>query len=184
MMMDASGCSLPDLHHGLDAVHAARHFQIDEVDGVVARPAPSPAPRAPEAAVSTQIAVLPQPGGQRFAHHFFVVDYQDLPVGLHVVCDSLEPRSRRAAQAAQYAACFRSICRMPVESDMAQPRSAQCTSPNRWPDSCSTSLQRPFEQDSADRAAARRIPGAGAPARPRRPGRPTAPARRQTSAPG
>ena len=35
----------PDLHHGLDAVHAAGHLQVDEVDGVVARPRPSPPPR-------------------------------------------------------------------------------------------------------------------------------------------
>jgi hypothetical protein len=36
MMIDASGVQAPDLHHGLDAVHAAGHLQIHEVDGVVA----------------------------------------------------------------------------------------------------------------------------------------------------
>jgi hypothetical protein len=36
MMMDASGVQAADLHHGLDAVHAAGHFQIHEIDGVVA----------------------------------------------------------------------------------------------------------------------------------------------------
>ena len=45
---------LADLHHGLDAIHAARHFQVDEIDGVVRLASPWPAPRRPEAAVSTR----------------------------------------------------------------------------------------------------------------------------------
>ena len=35
--------------------------------------------------MSTTIAVFAQPGGQRFAHHLFVVYYQDLPVSLHAL---------------------------------------------------------------------------------------------------
>ena len=110
-----------DLHHGLDAVHAAGHLEVHEVDGVIAL-ARHIQRGAPAGGGIHVIAVLAQPGGQRFAHHLFVIHYQNLPVGLHDDCSlgasgsAARPwRPRRAAQAAQKAARFRSICRILVD---------------------------------------------------------------------
>ena len=72
----------PDLHHGFDAVHAARHLEIDEVDGVVLGPRVVHGFAAGGRRIH-RIAVLAQPRGQRFAHHFFIVDNQNFPVTIH-----------------------------------------------------------------------------------------------------
>ena len=76
------GVHAADLHHGLDAVHAAGHLQIDEIDGIVLLAGLFHG-LAPGGGRIHQVAILAQPGGQRFAHHFFVVHHQDLPVGFH-----------------------------------------------------------------------------------------------------
>ncbi len=82
---DDDGClrvQPPDLHHGLDAVHAAGHFQVDEIDGVVTRPRFLQRRVAGCGGVH-HVAVFPQPGGQRLTHHLFVIHHQNLPVGFH-----------------------------------------------------------------------------------------------------
>ena len=87
------GMQAADLHHGFDAVHAARHFEIDEIDGVVAGAGLLDGLAAGSGGVDV-VSVFAQPGGQRFAHDLFVVDDQDLPVGVHM-CDSLGPACSR-----------------------------------------------------------------------------------------
>ena len=122
----------PDLHHGLDAVHPAGHLQIDKVDGIVAQPRLLHRIAAGGRRVH-DVSVFAEPGGQRFAHHLFVVHHQNLPVSLHSYAPLGMLRPSACAQAAQNASSFKSICRTVVASDIAHFRSAQCTSPNRWP---------------------------------------------------
>ena len=73
---------LVDLRHGLDAVEAAGHPQVDEADRVVSglRLIDGLASRAGRL---SGIAILPQPRRERFAHDLFVVNDQDLPMVLH-----------------------------------------------------------------------------------------------------
>src|ERR1035437_7731918 len=133
------GMQVADLHHGFDAVHAAGHFQVDEVDCIVAQACLLDGIVAGGRRVH-DVAVLTEPCGERLAHHLLVVHYQNLPVSLHNTCPPSGWRRHRAPQASQNASSFKSIWRTAVASDIAHLRSAQCTSPNRWPVSWRASL--------------------------------------------
>ena len=111
-----------DLHHRLDAVHSARHLQVDEINGVVALACLLDG-FVPRRRGVHRVAVFAQPRGQRFAHHLFVVYYQDLPAVLHPTTPLV--LANRARHGAQKPACFMSICRILVARDMAQLRSEQ-----------------------------------------------------------
>src|SRR5579872_1051741 len=129
-----------DFHHSLDAIHAARHLQIDKADGVVHRLRERERVLAIGGGVDV-IAVFPQPRSHRFAHHFFIVDDQDRPILLH------NDSSREAnfstsciPQRVQYRSAFASTNPMWVARLMAHFESEQCTRPKVCPNSCNTSL--------------------------------------------
>src|ERR1017187_7759929 len=105
------GANAANLHHSLDAIHSARHLQIHEVNGVVtlARFIDGFMPRCRGV---HHVAVLAQPGSQRFAHYFFVVYYQDLPAVLHAFTPWV--LAKRALHGAPRSDCFMSICRILV----------------------------------------------------------------------
>ena len=105
------GVQPADLHHGLDAVHAAGHLEVDEVDGVVAwrelfRPPRGRRRRCPRGirpraarrrAIRTSPLRRPRP---EFCQCVFI----------HVNSLGIAAAAR-AAQGAQNAASFESICR-------------------------------------------------------------------------
>jgi hypothetical protein len=76
------GLKPTDLDHGLDAVQAARHSQVDEVDRVRARARLADGFAARGRGIDG-VTILPQPRGQRFRHQLLVIDDQDFPVCFH-----------------------------------------------------------------------------------------------------
>src|SRR5208283_3631219 len=131
----------PHFHHCFYAVHASRHFQINERNGIVRRFRQFQRRLAVRCGVDA-IAVLAQPCRHRLAHHFFIVNHQNWPGFLHFASPSeaAKLRTRCAPQRPQYRSSLLSTSPICVARLITHFESAQCVSPNVCPNSCSTSF--------------------------------------------
>ena len=168
------GLELADLHHRLDAVDAARHLEVDEVDGVLALAAPSRSPRGrrrpcppcsrPRAARRRATRASTSSSSttricQRRLHR--------RPPAFRRARAHLEaPFERAPRSAGRASAVLRSSsddARSTATWGSAGPR--QWTRPNVWPSSWTASLRARSSEERPVRGAARRTPAAGGRAR-------------------